>query len=500
MLDGARLRIQAAAAAIRDVPNKTLSGLLGKQISRPKDSWVNKMFGDTYNPDRQIPDYKRMVDYDAQIKAGLDLITYTLLSKKVVITPAADDPEEPIEMEEAINLLTGPEEPSIPEEPSLNEEIADFLEDMLGNMKTTMRRVRKDIYTAIPYGFSVSEIIYRYDEQSNQIVWDDVKSIDIDTLDHCFVYDEFGDLKEIKQDYGGVTGDNTIPPEKCLIYSFDEEFGNKYGRSILKQVYDHWFMKRKTLKWFNIFLEKLQSPLLYGKVVNPTDQEKLLDTLDDVKEGKANVVVNKDDELGILETALKGEGFQSAIAYHDTMIFRRFMIGSLILGQTDASGSYAQSQTHREVFTVVLDGIHEDVAAIFQRKLKELVDMNYDVDKYPTFSFEPVTEKDIIGLLTALQPLFVNGKIDTRQGWFEDLIKEAVERFASVNVEFKDLPGQATPPAPVVPAAPAPNTEPTTAKTPIAEPTLVEARSHSDSHVVAGVKEYLREQGVLRGL
>jgi len=566
MFEGTTLRLRAAASALGNVPSKTLPRLLGQRLSKPKETWFGQMFGETYNPDRGIEDYQRMVDLDAQIRAGLDLITYTLLSKDFIITPASEhileveevpmqpdetqpvpevlskDTAEPniitlegtaaptfettspsIQPDKPVSPLTGqpvpeppkptPIEPIKSPEQTLNEEVADFVEDMLGDMKTTMRRIRKDIYTAIPYGFSISEIIYRYDDAKNQIVWDDVKSIDIETLDSCFVYNEYGDVESIRQYYGGIEGYVEIPPEKCLIYSFDEEFGNKYGRSILKQVYDHWFMKRKILKWYNIFLQKLQSPTLYGKIANPADESKMMDSLDQIKEGRTNMVTNIADELGLLETGQKGEGFQSAIAYHDTMIFRRFMIGSLILGQTEASGSYAQSKTHADVLATVLDGIHEDIASLFESKIKELVDMNYNVDKYPNFSFETVTDEDVIGLLNALQPYFQYGNISGDEQWFQDLVKEAVEQFTDVNVDFKEkAPGPPTPVNIVPPIPPgginpvgqaAPSTaQPETAKTPIANPQdvqTVKARAHDDSHLIAGVKQYMKERGILRG-
>ena len=38
-----------------------------------------------------------------------------------------------------------------------------------------------------------------------------------------------------------------IPAEKCLIYTYDEKFGNRYGTSILDGVYDNWYQKQKIL-------------------------------------------------------------------------------------------------------------------------------------------------------------------------------------------------------------------------------------------------------------
>jgi len=390
-----------------------------RQLSKPKkNSWTGYA-DEVYNKDRKIADYIKMVETDSQIKAALDLIQNSLSTQRYMVKPASEKKED--------------------------KEIAGFVEEVLEGMSIPFRRVRKDMLTAIQYGYSVSEIVYRYDEEKKKIVWDYLRSIDIETLQDCFIIDKYGDVKTVVQKTGSgldATGtgydDIKIPAEYCLIYSFDSEFNNPYGRSILRQCYDHWFMKRKVQKYYNIYLQKLQNPFLHGKTANRSDADVLDKALDQVESGRTHVVTNTDDAIDVIETKNNGEGFLQAIQHHNMMIFRRMGIPSLIFGQDQASGSYAQSQSHQEVFHEFLEGVLEEQAGLMQEKIKELVDLNYSPENYPKFYFEPLMKDQVIQLLMALAQFANTGSIDTNMPWFQNLIYDAVVRNSDVVITPED--------------------------------------------------------------
>jgi hypothetical protein len=224
-----------------------------------------------------------------------------------------------------------------------------------------------------------------------------------------------------------------IPAEKCLIYTYDEQFGDREGTSILDAVYDNWYQKQKILSWYNVFLQKHEGPTLVGKIENPMFKDLFLEQLDEIREGRANITVGMNDDVSVLESAHRGEGFKDAINYHDVMIYRKMNIGTMILGQEDGSGAYAQSQTQNDVLNIFLDGVHEDIAAELQSKINELVDMNWTVDDYPAISFETFEEKDLLGLVTSLKELIVAGAIDPMDTWFRHLIADIVSRYSDVD-------------------------------------------------------------------
>lgn len=392
---------------------------IGEQLSKRSETynWMTTMFGTSYNPDElDYQDYDEMLR-DPQIKTGVGFLTTALLSKRYYITPASESDED--------------------------KEVAEFIERELENMQIPMRRVRKDLYTAIPYGYSVGELVFQLREMDNKITITKIKAIPIDTLQDCFKYDKYGDVEEVVQ-----TVDNEeieIPSDKCLIFSFDEQFGNKYGQSILSQIYDNYFMKSHILKWFMLYLQKHEGPTLVGKAGNNTGADELLSQLDGVKEGRQNIVIDKEDEVVVVESGHRGESFKEAITYHDTVIFRRFMIGSLLFGQAEASGSYAQSQTHFDTLKLFLDGVHEEMAIVFQEKIKMWVDMNFAVEDYPKFNFEEFNDKDLLGLLERLTPLAEKYIVDPASSWYRQLLKNVMEMYGDIKVEDEDSEEEARP-------------------------------------------------------
>lgn len=390
-----------------------------QQLSRPEGSWLDKMYGGTYksNPDdRTYTDYDEMYRTDPQIRGVTNLINQLLLSRQLIITPMDDTPQA--------------------------KEQAEFIEECLRDMDYPLRQVRADIYSAVQYGYSVSEIIYRAptDTQS-RITLRKIRPLDIETIQDCFRLDEEGDVEEILQTM--IDGEDVkIPREKCLVYTHNERFGNPYGTSLYQSVYDNWYAKRKIIKWWNVFLQKHEGPTLVGKVGNPAFKDLFRDQLEEIREGRTQITIGMDDEVQVLESMHRGEGFQEAIRYHDTMILHGMNIGPLLIGQDQSTGSYSQSKTQENITFIYLDGLHEDIASEFEKLFKQLCKINFGEPLPPHVSFEPFEEKDLIGLLNALKPLIDNFTINPSENWVKELIGKTVEKYSDVTVpldEFREL-------------------------------------------------------------
>lgn len=376
--------------------------------------WMNQIYQSSYiNPSQlSINEYDEMLR-DPQIKTAAQLLIYALLSREFYITPASDD--------------------------DFDVEVAQFIEKQLKNVG--MRRVRREMYMAILYGYTVSEVVYTYVDtpDGGRIGIKKIKGLPLNTLRNCFKVDEYGDIQEVVQTPVGG-GEIRIPVEKCLINTFDGVFGNHYGQSILEQVYNNYYMKKEILRWYLIFLQKHEGPTLAGRVGEGGDPDMLQANLDAIQEGSTNLIHGPNDEVYTIETQHRGEGFTNAIGYHDTVILRRFIIGSLLLGQQDGKGgSYAQSQTQFDVFNLFLDGIHEDMSIVFQGLVERLVDFNYNVEKYPKFNFESFTKQDLLSLLESLQPYVASFAVSTDSNWFKQLLKRVMEQYADITIEDDEV-------------------------------------------------------------
>lgn len=377
-----------------------------------RSKWIDDVYNDSkYKKNLTYNDYKKMEKEDAQIKIGLSVIQAFLLSRNWTITSNSDSEED--------------------------KAIADFVRDAIDNLDTDFRDTRKNLYTAIKYGFSVQEEIYEINEEG-LIVLKDLFPLHIKTLQNePFKYDKKGEVTHVhqKSEYGEVE----IEIDKCLRYSFDSEFGEIEGESILDSIYINYFVKKKILEWLAIYLEKHESPTIAAFLQDATKADIVTDNLDDIAEGTTNITMGKEDDLKILESSHRGEGFFKAIEYHDNTIFRRFFIGTLLFGQANAGGAYSQSQTHIEMTKMIFEGLHIEMASKIQKTINKFVGWNFVDANSPNFTFQSFEDKDIIQLLQALQPYVANLTIDPESDWFNELIANVVEKLSDVKVDLNNM-------------------------------------------------------------
>ena len=347
---------------------------------------------------------------DSQVKVGLEILKYFLISKNYTLTSNSDDDEDV--------------------------EIKEFIQDCFDNMETPFRKVLKDILTAIRYGYSVHERVYTLRE--NRVVLKGLYPVHIKTLqNNPFITDDkTGELIGIHQesDYGSVD----LPIEKCLYYAFDNEFDEFYGNSILNEIKTHVDDKKDVVDWWMTYAEKNENPLMYGKTANTVSRDNMLRAFDDISGGTTNLVIGKDEEVGVLESSHRGETFQDIIDYNDQMIFRRMFIGTLLFGDNNKTGAYAQSNTQKEITLMIMNGILADVAAEIQKTVDDLTVMNFGANaKSPLFNFENFIEKDVLNLLNTLKDYVNAGAIDTNSYWFSELIAKAVSSESDVKVDLE---------------------------------------------------------------
>ena len=234
--------------------------------------------------------------------------------------------------------------------------------------------------------------------------------------------------------YGAVD----IPIDKCLLYSFDKEFDEIEGNSILNEIKPIAEDKEDIKDWLMTFLNKNESPTTYAKTDDPTHAPIIQESLNNISAGATNIVVGTNDELGILESSHRGEAYFTTLNYNDNQIFRRMFLGSLLLGSGDQTGSYAQSYTQENVLFQILDGILTDIAQIIQRTVvNDLTSMNFGLSaKAPSFSFEKFTKKDVLKLLEIVKGFIDNGSFDSDNQSFKELLGAAFLTEADIKLDL----------------------------------------------------------------
>ena len=342
---------------------------------------------------------------DTQVATGFDVLKYILSSKQWVLIANENDEVG----------------------------VYDFINNMLFNMETELNEVVKQQITAILWGFSIHELIFDINADG-QLYIKNILPVHIKTLQNQpFTYNDNGDLISIHQEYQGE--DVEIPINKVLRYSFNANYDEDYGNGLLYDFIPIVEDKLNINNWLMTFLEKHESPTLYGKTSNPASRDAFLTAFEDIQDGTTGLVIGTEDEVGVLESSHRGETFFQTLQYKDNQIFRRYYLGNLLLGDNSQTGTYAQSTTQLEFGQLVFDGILEEIANCIQKQIiNPLVEWNYgDIHLSPTISFDKFTSGDLQGLLTTLKPLIDTGIIDSENNAVQDSIALLFKKEAGLN-------------------------------------------------------------------
>lgn len=403
--------------AIIDTINKRLLKRQSKNSNINRNSiktTTNKAYSSyisLFNRNDDWVDYEKgkSILRDTQVGTGFDILKYLLSSKKWILTNVEED-----------------------------EEVYDFINEMLQNMTTEINTIVKQMTTAIMWGFSVHEIIYSI--ENSRLIVKNIVPMHIKTLQNePFLFDDrTGELAYIHQEINGEKVD--IPLNKVLLYNFNSLFDEVGGNGLLYDFQPIVEDKDNLMDWLMTFNEKNELPTLYGKTENPTSRDQMLNAFEDVADGEMGLVVGKDDELGVLESSHRGETFFTTLQYKDNQIFRRMYIGNLLLGDNSQTGTYAQSQTQLEFGQLVFDGILEEYANMFQTQvINSVVEYNFGAErKAPVISFDKFTKGDMQKLFNILKDLMSQGVVDSENSAVHESI--ALLFKTEAGVEYTNTP------------------------------------------------------------
>ena len=358
-----------------------------------------------YNPDDlqrrrgglKIYDKMRL---DDQAKASLSLKINAVLASGWDIEPASQDPADV--------------------------EVAEFVKSALEGIKGTINDVLREILTALDYGYSVSEIVWKLEESGDlagKITIDKIKGKK--PHNYYFDADEFGNLKPdglLSRLFLGAS-QTRLPVDKFVIFSYRMEFSNHYGRSDLREAYRNWWSKDNIIKFWNIFLEKYGSPTMLGKyrTNDPADQENLKTVMKNIQNNTSIAFKEGDMEIELLEAMRRGgnDSYEKALNYHDRGIARAILIPDK-LSEGGQTGAFALGRVHFDMFLWTVKELRGTLAenAIDDQVIKRLVGWNFaDVTNFPKFKFNPMTDEERVELAKTFGELVQKGAVTST---FED--------------------------------------------------------------------------------
>ncbi len=332
---------------------------------------------------------------DAQVQACLTIKKLAVLSRGWEVHPASNAPADV--------------------------EVADFVRFVLEGMRGSILDVLYNVLDALAKGFSVLEINYRALDKEpycGRIGLASIKAKDPSTF--SFDTDEFLNVRGLKRtpDVSGTRSPKDrsgLPAEKFVVYSYMPRYESPYGTSDLRAAYKHYWSKDLLTRFMNIYLEKYGSPTAKGtfrRGMPKAGQEELIRVIESIQQ-KTAIVIPEDVQIELLEANRGGEaGYLQAIEWHDKQISRAILCQTLMTDEGTRVGSFALAKVHLDVLKMCLRKLKRDLeeSVMQEQVIKRLVDYNFAVSAYPTFSLGPLEDTDVVQLSGVIEKL-VSGQI-----------------------------------------------------------------------------------------
>jgi hypothetical protein len=268
-----------------------------------------------------------------------------------------------------------------------------------------------ELLTCLDYGFAVSEKVYDFGEDGGLTI---VGVKGRAPHDVEFKQDAFGNLLAIQQRQGGDTPD--MDPARFVLFVNQPEFGNLYGRSILREGYRPYWFKTNVQQWWGMFLEKLGIPPIVATHKGPASTiiDAVLAKLRRLQGGAA-VAVDDNWTIATLETQRDPKGtFESAIDHYNAAIARSCLLfdKSGVSGKGAAGGSYSLAETQFDTWLMVIGMWRRRFEQTLQAQLiDELAELRAPGVEPPRFAFLPLTQDNKEAIVGAWNALVTSGAV-----------------------------------------------------------------------------------------
>lgn len=255
----------------------------------------------------------------------------------------------------------------------------------------------------------------------------------------------------------------SIPVEQLAIFTFEMEGANFAGRSLLRPMYKHWYMKDGMYRVDAIAQERNGMGVPFVKMgANASKEDRAIargwvQAL--AAHEKAGIVLPGPDwDFGLKGVEGTTRDPKDSITHHNLQISMAALEMFLTLGQTQ-TGARALGETMSDFFSMSVQATANQIAkTITQTSLKRLIDYNDfggPVERYPQLVPAEILSIKFDSIVGALKDLASAGvdavqPDDEMESWLRRLMGAPEKGTA------RKRPAPAGPAAPAAPAAPAP--------------------------------------------
>ena len=254
-----------------------------------------------------------------------------------------------------------------------------FLKSELGSLIQPLDQiVSTGILSALDFGHSISEIIFRKIDTGEFSGLIGVLNIKTRAPhDISFKMDKFGNLEKDGIIQLTPDGPKVLPSNKFILYAYQGEFSNPYGKSDLEAAYSRWWIKENAYRWLAMLLERFGIPPIFAlydpSSMNPSQVTALRTAIERIQAATAGALprASKDSlELWAPELAGQtGRVFIPALEMLNRDISRALLMPGLMGLSPDAGvGSYARARVEFDVFVLMLEYLRKQVAGVMKAK------------------------------------------------------------------------------------------------------------------------------------
>ncbi len=354
---------------------------------------------------------------DAQRDFGLDI--YDRMRRDPAISSALRTIKIKV-VSEGVRIVPGLKQPSqfgrTPEEQASYDkatEIAQFVDSCLSNLQAPLTRIIKQMLNCMAYGYQVAEQVYEIRGSELRLTKLKVKPRPA----YSFVVDNVMNLiglAAVKPGQEATTSGlslikpgEVIPREKFLVMSFEPDDDDPRGTSLLRAVYNVWFLSQHVFpEWFK-FLKQFATPSVAGTLPEDAGEVELIDatgTVQDDGSGNPTYVRPEDAmvmklvnwlngsaialphgaEVDILESKGDGAAYTAALDYFDRAKVSAILLAARAVMEAK-NGSRADSETAQDVLNDFTQDLRGEVEEAFNRDvIRPLVLYNFGAEAAAT--------------------------------------------------------------------------------------------------------------------
>jgi len=360
------------------------------------------------NPDELKPeDYIEMQRNDGEVQAIVRLLTLPIVSTPLYVEPAEGDKGE-----------------------------RDFIETVffsppnLGGMTTPLPFIVADMTRGIFEGFRVYEKVARIIEEGDykgKVSWRKLAPRDAKTVQ--LKADKHGGFSGVYQSaiLGIEMTEINIPPEKCMLFTFQKEKHWLYGESILKTAYYHYDKKHK-LYYISHKKAEIDATGLKILKINQTTTSAEREAAEEVVDTigvNTRITLPPGLELEIQRGGEGGFDLMPLIDHHNNQMAKSALVQ--VLDQVKYAYPYGKGTPASQYVDLAIVSIMKQMEATLNiYAVGPLIDWNFGTHAYPKIRFEKLADASVAFLRDVFNQIMKAGH-ELPDGFINEVVAETAK-------------------------------------------------------------------------